>query len=168
MLRIGTPMPPRNGTDGYWVKRGDGAAQTANDVVYCVDEAALAEAEQRMQEQGLDCTVSAHVRGDLVKFYAVSCTDFFYYCYPTDDGQTKFGTESLNGEAHHYPFDVEVLKREAARLAEALDVEVYGGDAIVKSDGSFCIIDFNDWPSFSRCLENAAEVIESLTKQKTR
>ena len=34
-----------------------------------------------------------------------------------------------------------------------LHTPVYGGDAIVKSNGTYVIIDFNDWPSFSRCRE---------------
>jgi len=39
---------------------------------------------------------------------------------------------------------------------------VYGGDAIVQADGSFYIIDFNDWPSFSPCVNAAAEAISQL------
>ena len=39
-------------------------------------------------------------------------------------------------------------------------------EAIVRADGSFCVIDFNDWPSFSRCREEAAEAIASLIKVK--
>ena len=56
----------------------------------------------------------------------------------------------------------EELQREVLRLAAALGVSVYGGDAIVRADGSFCLIDFNDWPSFSRCREEAADAIASL------
>ena len=39
---------------------------------------------------------------------------------------------------------------------------MYGGDAIVTSDGDFYIIDFNDWPSFASCREAAAEAIVVL------
>ena len=56
------------------------------------------------------------------------------------------------------------MQAEAERLAEAVGIEVYGGDCIVSSDGTFCLIDFNDWPSFSRCREEAAEAIASLIK----
>ena len=164
MERIGTPVPPKEGTDGYWLKRGDAAAQTSDDVVYAADKEALATAIQTMRDRGVtDFVVSAHVVGDLVKFYGVGQRRFFRYYYPTDDGQSKFGDECRNGVACHYPFDEEALRYEAERLAEAVGVSIYGGDAIVRADGSFCLIDFNDWPSFSRCREEAAEEIVKLT-----
>ena len=161
------PMPPQEGPDGYWLKRGDAAAQSKDDVQYCADKDALQSAVLQFQQQGItQYTVSAHVVGDVVKFYGVSGTGFFRYYYPTDDGDTKFGDEHRNGSAHHYPFSEPQLQQDAERLAEAVGVQVYGGDAIIKADGSYCIIDFNDWPSFSRCRESAAEAIASLLKGK--
>ena len=116
-----------------------------------------------MEQRGIaDHVVSAHVTGDLVKFYGVRGTDFFRYYYPTDDGQTKFDDEQHNGQAHHYPFDVNHLQQQATRLAEAVGISIYGGDCIVRADGSYCVIDFNDWPSFSRCREEAADAIIHL------
>ena len=163
MERIGTPVPPKEGTDGYWLKRGDAAAQMSGDVVFAADKEALATAVQTMRDRDVtDFVVSAHVVGDLVKFYGVGQGRFFRYYYPTDDGQSKFGYECRNGAARHYPFNEEALQHEAERLAEVVGVSIYGGDAIVREDGSFCLIDFNDWPSFSRCREEAAEVIFQL------
>ena len=163
MERLGTPTPPKEGTDGYWLKRGDAAAQESGDVVFAPDKEALEAAVRRMQQRGIsDYQVSAHVVGDLVKFYGVEQGRFFRYFYPTDDGETKFGDESKNGTAHHYPFQEERLRHEVERLAEAVGVSIYGGDAIIRADGSFCLIDFNDWPSFSRCREEAAEAIAAL------
>ena len=163
MKRIGIPIPPEEGADGYWLKRGDAAAQTKEDVVYVPDRGRLTEAIELMRQRGItDYTVSAHVQGDLLKFYGVGQGDFFRWYYPTDDGQTKFGDERRNGVASHYPFQTVALQHEVLRLAAALGVSVYGGDAIVRADGSFCLIDFNDWPSFSRCREEAADAIASL------
>ena len=160
MERIGTPVPPKDGTDGYWLKRGDAAAQTSGDVVFAADKEALATAKKTMGDRGItDIVVSAHVVGDLVKFYGVGQGRFFRYYYPTDDGQSKFGDECHNGVACHYPFDADALQHEAERLVETVGISIYGGDAVVRSDGSFCLIDFNDWPSFSRCRDEAAEEI---------
>ena len=39
-----------------------------------------------------------------------------------------------------------------------LGLEIWGGDAIVKGD-RFSIVDFNDWPSFSRVRNDAARAI---------
>ena len=60
--------------------------------------------------------------------------------------------------------ELSAVQADAERLAEAVGIKVYGGDCIVRSDGSFCFIDFNDWPSFSRCREEAAEAIASLVE----
>lgn len=167
MERIGTPVPSKEGSDGYWLKRGDAAAQTKNDVVFVADKEQLTARIREMEQRGItDYTVSAHVVGDLVKFYGVVGADFFRCYYPTDDRQTKFGDEERNGEAHHYAFDKDDLQREAERLAMAVGVEVYGGDCIVREDGSYCIIDFNDWPSFSRCRDAAADAVTRLRKDE--
>ena len=160
MRNADIPIPPEEGTNGYWIKRGDEAAQTRNDIRYCANDAELEAAKADFRSRGItDIVVQAHIEGDLVKFYGVEGTAFFRYFYPTDDGTTKFGDEQRNGIAHHYPFDLEALATTANRLAALAETPVYGGDAIIKADGVFCIIDFNDWPSFSRCRDEAAKTI---------
>jgi glutathione synthase/RimK-type ligase-like ATP-grasp enzyme len=159
MRENGIPMPPMVGEHGYWLKRGDAAAQSKKDVVYCKDEQALTQAKVDFASRGItDVVVSAHVCGDLIKFYGVT-GGFFRYYYPSDDHRSKFGDEIHNGDAHHYDFEVEMLKETAARLAKMVKIDVYGGDAIIDAEGRISIIDFNDWPSFSRCREEAADAI---------
>lgn len=156
------PTPPEKGSNGYWIKRGDEAAQTQNDVLYCANEAQLEAAKAVFQSRNItNMVVQAHVEGDLVKFYGVEDTAFFRYFYPTDDGATKFGDEQRNGIAHHYAFDSTALAATTNRLATLAETPVYGGDAIITAEGTFCIIDFNDWPSFSRCKDEAAKAIIS-------
>ena len=90
MQQIGTPMPPRQGAHGYWLKRGDAAAQDKSDVQFAANQTELNEKIAAFQQRGITAyTVSAHVPGDLVKFYGVAGTGFFRYYYPTDDGDTK-------------------------------------------------------------------------------
>lgn len=164
MRCLGVPLPPLEGADGYWIKRGDAAAQAQGEVRYCKNVADLELAKENFSKRGIsDCVVSAHVVGDLVKWYAVE-GGFFRYYYPTDDGKTKFGDEAVNGSANHYAFDVEALRRAVELVAETIGITAYGGDAIIRKDGTFCIIDFNDWPSFSRCCDEAAEAIASEAK----
>ena len=162
MQREGFPMPADEGY-GYWVKRGDASSQSSEDVAFAADVEELDRAIRRFHQRGIrDVVVSSHVPGDVVKFYGVEGADFFRVFYPTDDGVTKFGDEERNGSARHYPFDVERLRQEAERLSRLTGVPVYGGDAVVTEQGQFCIIDFNDWPSYSRCREAAAEAIAYL------
>ena len=151
------------GEHGYWLKRGDAAAQSLYDVQFAATwddvERKLGYFHQRGINEVLICE---HVVGDVVKFYGVQGTDFFRCYYPTDDGQTKFDDEARNGVAHHYHFDVSSLRADADRLSRLSGLPVYGGDCIVRADGSYAIIDFNDWPSFARCREDAAEHIGQL------
>lgn len=163
MLHI--PQPPTEGIHGCWIKRGDTAATSKNDVVFCPDEEERDKVRKAFLERGvLDIVEQAHVEGDLVKFYGVLGTGFFRTYYPGDDGQSKFGDEERNGRPRHHAFSAEALQAAAERLSEAVQTPVYGGDAIICEDGSFVLIDFNDWPSFSRCREEAAEAIRMNIK----
>ncbi len=157
------PVPPIEGEYGYWLKRGDISAQSHDDIVFAADEQERDSAMRRFHDRGIkQVVVSSHVPGDVVKFYGVEGVGFFRVYYPTDDGVTKFGDEQRNGTAHHYPFELDHLRHEAERLSRLVGVPVYGGDAVVTEQGQFCIIDFNDWPSFSRCREAAADAITEL------
>ena len=163
MLRHHLPCPPKWGDKGYWLKRDDACAQQPDDVLFCKDEQAVAEAIRQFNRRGIaDYVLSAHVEGDLLKFYGVQGTDFFRCYYPTDDGKTKFGLERYNGKARHFPFPLSTLRHDVERLASLVGLDIYGGDCIVRPDGTYCIIDFNDWPSFCRCRDEAADAIAKL------
>lgn len=154
------PLAPEKGEFGYWIKRGDQAAQYALDVVYVENEALIEKKMAELQHLGInEFVVSAHVPGDLIKFYGVEGSDFFRWFYPTAEGYSKFGNESRNGRPHYYQFDHAVLKQAAEQTARITGTIVYGGDVIVDADGAFYIIDFNDWPSFSKCRAEAADAI---------
>lgn len=65
-----------------------------------------------------------------------------------------------------YPFSTATLKEACDKAGEVLNVKIYGGDCVVAKDGSFKIIDFNDWPSFAPCREQAApKIAECIHKQ---
>lgn len=162
---------------GYWVKRGDSCAETAMDVQYAPDR----ETAIRLRDQMLSCGAAAtdvrrHIPGDLLKFYAVRGTGFFRYYYPTaiDAGDAysgenkvgKFGVERYNGQPHYYSFDKDQLEELARRAADLVQLDIYGGDCIVRPDGQLVMIDLNDWPSFSRCRQEAAEAIARRIMQQ--
>ena len=144
-----------------WVKRCDDSSQTKNDIcwVSCVSDLlnVLADFRYRGHDKVM---LSAHVSGDLVKFYGVAGTSFFHISYPTVDGTYgKFGWERINGIPAGYIFDVDRLKVCCDQAARITGITVYGGDCIVTSDGNFKLIDWNDWPSFSPCVSDAAIAI---------
>lgn len=159
----GIPLAPDTGDDGYWLKRADGVAENSSDVQYAANAGEAEEIMAQMRANGVgDILRCAHVKGDLLKFYGVRETGFFRFFYPGDDGKWKFGDEARNGKPCHYKFNENELFTMADKAAEAACLHVYGGDCIVREDGTFCIIDLNDWPSFSRCREEAAKAIVEL------
>lgn len=157
-----------------WLKRGDGCAQRKEDTCYVESRA---DAERLLldfwQRSVASVVVNEHLRGDLIKFYGVEGTDFFYWFYPSKCGhRSKFGLEVINGDARGIAFDVDMLKGEADKAAQMLGVPVYGGDCIVQDDGSVKIIDFNDWPSFAPCRSEAAfyiamAILGKIKQEKT-
>lgn len=154
-----TPTLPHDLAFPLWLKRADQCAQCREDVVFIEDHTALLEELCNFKVRGVESALlTEHLVGDLVKFYSVEGTTFFDWDY-ADPNHSKYGHEQINGEPHKYAFDNHRLKAEADRLAAHLGVPVYGGDCIVDSQGQFRIIDFNDWPSFSRCRYRASIAI---------
>lgn len=150
-----------------WVKRGDFHAIHREDVTFTRN---IEETESVLHEFALrgikNAVINEHLEGDLLKFYGVAGTDFFYWFYPNDLNHSKFGLEAINGKAQGIPFDLNFLKEICNKTAEVLNVDIYGGDAIVSADGSLKIIDFNDWPSFAPCRTEASFYIAKCIYQK--
>lgn len=166
LREAGVPLPPEEGEHGYWLKRACGVAESSADVRFAPTREAMETTRRQMAAEGIgEVVVQAHVEGDLIKFYGVAGQNFFRTYYPGDDGQWKFGDEQRNGKPRHYEFDIRRLHDTAEKAAGTVGIGVYGGDAIVTADGNFVIIDFNDWPSFSRCRDEAAEAIAEYVKK---
>lgn len=144
--------------NGFWIKRGDFHAIHKEDVTYVENEAQGRYILNEFSLRGInDAVISQNLAGDLVKFYGVSGTDFFHIFYPYDHNHHKYAEyETINDKTYHYEFDSQELKKVADVAALALNIHIYGGDAIVNKDGEFAIIDFNDWPSFAPCRNEAA------------
>ena len=155
------PLLTGKGFNGYWIKKNHGYTEREDDVVYAATErerrAAVKTMAERFGKNGV--YVAPHITGDVVKFYGVEGTDFFETYYPGDDGQTKFAHEIHNGKPHHYVFDKERLRDALDDMAYDNGVTFYGGDCIVDQNGVAYVVDFNDWPSYSRCREEAASAI---------
>jgi hypothetical protein len=147
--RVALPQPrwalagealPANLGPGPWLKRGDVHAMEASDVrrVFSARQwkSVMADFHRRGIRRAI---VQQHLEGTVYKFYGVRGGFFRAYGLP----------ESLVGAASEL----------ARRAADAVGLEVYGGDGVASRDGSLALIDVNDWPSFSRCRAEAAEAI---------
>lgn len=162
------------GFSACWIKRGDFHAMHKEDVSYCRHPEEAQEVLHEYFYRGIKrAVINRHLVGDLIKFYGVSGQPFFYWFYPFDEGHSKYGHEAINGKSLGLPFDEEKLKSMCQEASDILDVKIYGGDCIVDKDGSIRIIDFNDWPSFAPCRQEAAPyiakcVLNAIKKWKKR
>ena len=150
-----------------WVKRGDFHAIHREDVSFARNPE---EAESILTEYSLrdikTAVINEHLQGDLVKFYGIAGSEFFYWFYPDEYSHSKFGWEKINGKAQGIPFNLDYLITVCNRASAALNISIYGGDAVVMKDGSVKIIDFNDWPSFAPCRSIAAPYIAQCIMDK--
>lgn len=150
----------KSGFERAWIKRGDFHAMHKEDVSFVRHPQEAQEVLQEYFLRGIKrAVINRHLEGDLIKFYGIVSTDFFFWFYPFEAGHSKYGHEAINGAAKGLPFDRDYLREICARAADELDVKIYGGDCIVSPDGEIRIIDFNDWPSFAPCREEAGPQI---------
>lgn len=144
----------RRGIDKCWIKRADNYAMHKEDVSYVRTPDEAQEVLQEYFLRGITrAVITRHVKGDIVKFYGVLDSSFFYWYFPYDPD-------------HHQPADPEAsaaiesrLRRLCTAAATELNVMVYGGDAVIDTGGRITLIDFNDWPSFAPCRAAAATAI---------
>ena len=138
-----------------WIKRGDVHAVHKEDVTLAnTDDEELTLLKEFHARDIREAILQEHLDGDTVKFYAVRESDLFHWYY-------------LNG-VYHTKFDESQLRRLATRSAEALNLFVFGGDAIIGQDGSITIIDINDWPSFAPIRDQASRHIAELIYRKAQ
>lgn len=154
------------GFSQVWIKRGDFQTIHREDVSYCRHPEEAQEVLHEYFYRGIQrAVINRHLVGDLIKFYGISGTDFFYWFYPFEGGHSKYGYELINGVSKGIDFDENQLHDICRKASDVLDVKVYGGDCVVSSDGSIQLIDFNDWPSFAPCREEAStQIAKCITK----
>lgn len=128
-----------------YVKRGDLHALSADDVKRVEGLEGLRAALLSFRRSGIGrAYLQQAVDGVAVKFYGVSGGE--YFSASPEHGELP---EAIEGK----------LARAASAAASALGLEAWGGDAILERNGDFKIVDFNDWPSYSRVREDAARAI---------
>lgn len=149
LIETTAPFDPRRlaGVDlgaGVYVKRGDLHALGPADVQRAASraeiDAVLADFARRRVRLAY---VQQAVPGTVVKFYGVSGGGYF----------------AALPEAGEIPeAAIRSLSEAATIAAEALGLHTWGGDMVLSGD-RFAIIDFNDWPSYSRVRAPAARAI---------
>lgn len=144
-----------------WIKQCGTNSLKENDVRYIgnIEEWRIA-LKTYIETATRELFLNEHIAGDLIKFYGVKDSPFFFWYYATAEGKfSKFGWENHNGGPQRFPFDEPLFQQMAHKAAEVCHIDIFGGDAIVTKEGRIYIIDFNDFPSFSSCRKDAALAI---------
>ncbi len=135
---------------GYWLKRGDVHALEPMDVVKVTSRDELRQGLEHFRCKEIEeVLIQEHVEGEVVKFYGVG-RGLYFSAFLASSGREV--TQEMKG-----------LSRLARGSAEAVGLDIYGGDAVVTGSGEEVLIDLNDWPSFSRCCQPAARRIAKYT-----
>lgn len=149
---------------GCWLKKDSGCAELPTDVQYAPTTAAMTSAVAAMRGRGVgDILVMEHLEGRLLKCYGVAGTPFFR-CYEPRPDEAKFAGQCRSADAAGScgpePDEklLQALKRAMDAKARELGVACYGLDVIL-ADGRCIVIDFNDFPSYSRYRDEAAQAI---------
>ncbi len=130
----------------FWLKRGDVHAIQEGDVAAVASAECLASSLNHFRKIGVrDLLVQDHIEGPVIKFYGV--------------GQQRFFRAYLESSGEEVTSRMDSLRAVAAHAAAVIGVEIYGGDAVMTEDKGPVLIDFNDWPSFSRCCRSAGAAI---------
>ncbi len=131
-----------------WLKRAEVHAEISGDVRRVATRAEALEAVADFHRRGIESLIwQEHVPGQEIKFYGVG-PGLLFRAYAGDSPEPV--------EAALFCASLQRLAEQAARLA---GVAVFGGDAVITAEGQPVLIDLNDWPSFSRCREEAAREI---------
>lgn len=139
----------------FWIKRYDTCAQQKDDICFVENEKEWFNILQKKATEKAKIMAMKHVEGVLVKCYGVYNTDFFQlHIHATD----KYGHNKHNTMCSCL-LNSEYLHKIANKAAEVTGIHIYGADFIVDNNKNINIIDFNDWPSFSSCTEEAANAI---------
>jgi hypothetical protein len=144
--------------DGHpqlWVKRGDVHAERPEDVV-SARPADVPMVLQQFARRGIPwAALQEHVPGPIIKFYGIADRRFFRW----------YGADA--GAAGPRPrVDETALQQIAFAAAEALSLDIFGGDVAVPDPQHPVLIDINDWPSFAPFRAEAAEAIGDYVAER--
>lgn len=146
----GSVAPQLDPKETYWLKRSDFHAIADEDVTLAESNQEVASKLERFRIRGVkEVILQRHIHGDIYKFYGVA-------------GRLFRPIRVRNFLDSSSTPDFTSLEKSAEISANALGLKIFGGDAILDSEGKFHLIDLNDWPSFRLCRDDAAKAIAGL------
>lgn len=161
LLPTASTAPRIGAGESYWLKRSDFHAISDDDVTLAESQGELDEKLAKFRSRGVsEVILQRHVHGDIYKFYGVrgrsaggATSGGFFRAIRVRDFLKATVAPDVSG-----------LERDSFAAAEALGLQIFGGDAILDAAGKFHFIDLNDWPSFRICRDDAARAVGLLAR----
>lgn len=138
-----------------WVKKGDAPVHHLEDIARCRH---AEEAQELLHEFFFRHISKAVVRKDMegekIRCYGVASSGWFHSFLPFRSG----GLKEDNNDTLSLTLEQKV-KEICMRAAEVLNVDIFGCDIVLDSDGECQLVSFDDWPSFAPIRKEAARAI---------
>ena len=149
-----------------WIKANRSDCVAKGDVAFCATKEDALTTLVKFEKEDVpkqNILFMKHLHGDLIKVYVVvdknSNINFLRWFYPQEERYSKFGQEILNDPLQYYNFDEEKLSDISKIIEKIVNLQFFGFDAIVTKEGEIQVIDINDWPSYSKYQDEAADAI---------
>lgn len=150
-----------SGYDAAWVKIADDHLHHLEDVARCRHVEEVQEILHEFFFRGIrKALVSKVVEGKRVRFYGVASQGWFH-CFMPYERDIQMDDPAM----------AEVIGKVRAialAAAEALKVDVFGGDMTLMPEGECLLVNFDDWPSFAPVRREASRAISKTVLAKAR
>ncbi len=139
-----------------WVKKGEAPIHHLEDISLCRHPEEAQEILHEFFFRHISrAVVSRAVEGEKVRFYGIASSGWFHCFMPFGDAEA--------GDAIK-----EKIRTTAMQAAEALKVDIFGGDITLTPEGECYIVNFDDWPSFAPIRKEAARAIAKSVMARLR
>lgn len=149
------------GFDSSWVKIADDHLHHLEDVCRCRHADEVQEILHEFFFRKIrKAAISKNVDGEMMRFYGVASVGWFHCFMPYGNSE--------NVDEEHRKSLIEKARSVSLKAAEALGVDVYGGDMAITPEGECVVVNFDDWPSFAPIRKEASKMIAKSVLSRAR
>lgn len=137
-----------------WVKKGDAPVLHLEDICRCRHPEEAQEILHEFFFRGIrKAVVSKDVPGEKIRFYGIASSGWFHCFMPYRSTGSSEESDCMQ------PSEIQKIKDTCMKTAQALRIDIFGGDMTLTPEGECLIVNFDDWPSFAPIRKEAARAI---------
>lgn len=142
------------GFGACWVKKGDAPVLHLEDICRCRHPEEAQEILHEFFFRGIrKAVVSKDIPGEKIRFYGIASSEWFHCFMPYRNAATSEDSDCMQ------PSEIQNIKDICMKAAQALRIDIFGGDMTLTPEGECLIVNFDDWPSFAPIRKEAARAI---------